>query len=87
VPLDTDLEKVRKLVKSVGQQMLKEPELADNFLQSLLRNFRLKRRKPAVGRGMGGVEGRRDGRQHYAIARFVVFFAFRTDFRWSLRRL
>jgi moderate conductance mechanosensitive channel len=35
VPLDTDLEKVRKLVKSVGQQMLKEPELADNFLQPL----------------------------------------------------
>ena len=35
VPLDTDLEKVRRLVKNVGQQMLKEPELADNFLQPL----------------------------------------------------
>ena len=35
VPLDTDLEKVRRLVKSVGQQMLKEPELADNLLQPL----------------------------------------------------
>ena len=35
VPLDTDPEKVRRLVKSVGQQMLKEPELADNLLQPL----------------------------------------------------
>jgi moderate conductance mechanosensitive channel len=35
VPLDTDIEKVRKLVKSVGQQMLNEPELGDNFLQPL----------------------------------------------------
>jgi moderate conductance mechanosensitive channel len=35
VPLDTDLEKVHRLVKSVGQQMLKEPELADSLLQSL----------------------------------------------------
>jgi small-conductance mechanosensitive channel len=35
VPLDTDLEKVRRLVKGVGQQMLKEPELADNLLQPL----------------------------------------------------
>jgi hypothetical protein len=57
------------------------------WAKSLLRNFRLKRREPAVGRGIGGVEGRRDGRQRYAIARFVVFSAFRTDFRCSLRRL
>jgi hypothetical protein len=35
VPLDTDLEKVRKLVKSVGHQMLEEPDLADNLLQPL----------------------------------------------------
>jgi moderate conductance mechanosensitive channel len=35
VPLDTDLEKVRRLVKTVGQRMLNEPELADNLLQPL----------------------------------------------------
>lgn len=35
VPLDTDLEKVRKLVKQVGQDMLGDPELARNILQPL----------------------------------------------------
>jgi hypothetical protein len=52
-----------------------------------LRNFRLKRREPAVGRETGGIEGPRDTRQRYAIARFVVFSAFWTDFQCSLRRL
>lgn len=32
IPFDTDLEKVRKLFKKIGQQMLEEPELADKFL-------------------------------------------------------
>ncbi len=35
LPFDTDLEKVRKLVKSVGQTMLADPELGPNFLQPL----------------------------------------------------
>jgi hypothetical protein len=58
-----------------------------NCPRRLLRNFRLKRREPAVGREIGGIEGPRDRRQRYAIARFVVFSAFWTDFRCSLRRL
>jgi len=33
VPLDTDIEKVRKLVKRVGQEMQENPELAVNLLQ------------------------------------------------------
>lgn len=33
VPLDTDIEKVRKLVKRVGQEMQQNPELALNLLQ------------------------------------------------------
>lgn len=32
IPFDTDLEKVRKLFKKIGQQMMEEPELADKFL-------------------------------------------------------
>jgi len=32
IPFDTDLEKVRKLFKKIGQQMMEEPELADRFL-------------------------------------------------------
>ena len=35
VPLDTDLEKVRKLVKRVGQDMLADPELGPDLLQPL----------------------------------------------------
>ena len=35
VPLDTDLEKVRKLVKRVGQEMLADPELGPDLLQPL----------------------------------------------------
>ncbi|MBK8211170.1 MAG: mechanosensitive ion channel family protein [Rhodospirillales bacterium] len=34
VPLDTDIEKVRKLVKRVGQEMQQDPELAMALLQS-----------------------------------------------------
>jgi small-conductance mechanosensitive channel len=33
IPFDTDLEKVRKLFKKIGQEMLADPELADNFLE------------------------------------------------------
>lgn len=33
MPLDTDIEKVRKLVKRVGQEMQENPELAVNLLQ------------------------------------------------------
>ncbi|MBL8668758.1 MAG: mechanosensitive ion channel, partial [Rhodospirillales bacterium] len=33
VPLDTDIEKVRKLVKRVGQEMQQHPELGVNLLQ------------------------------------------------------
>lgn len=35
LPFDTDLERVRKLVKRVGQGMLADPELGPNFLQPL----------------------------------------------------
>ncbi len=35
LPFDTDLEKVRKLVKTVGQEMLAHPEMGPNFLQPL----------------------------------------------------
>ncbi|MBK8174205.1 MAG: mechanosensitive ion channel family protein [Rhodospirillales bacterium] len=35
VPLDTDIERVRKLVKQVGVDMLSDPEIGDNFLQPL----------------------------------------------------
>lgn len=35
VPYATDLEKVRKIVKSVGQELLAHPELGPNFLQPL----------------------------------------------------
>jgi small-conductance mechanosensitive channel len=33
VPSDTDLEKLRKVVKKVGQEMMEEPEFSDKFLQ------------------------------------------------------
>ncbi len=33
VPSDTDLEKLRKVVKKVGQKMMEEPEFGDKFLQ------------------------------------------------------
>ena len=33
IPFDTDIDKVRKLFKKIGQQMLEEPELADKFLE------------------------------------------------------
>jgi small-conductance mechanosensitive channel len=33
VPSDTDLEKLRKVVKKVGQQMMEEPEFSANLLQ------------------------------------------------------
>ena len=33
VPSDTDLEKLRKVVKKVGQRMMEEPEFSDKFLQ------------------------------------------------------
>jgi small-conductance mechanosensitive channel len=32
IPFDTDLEKVRKLFKKIGQQMMEVPELAEKFL-------------------------------------------------------
>lgn len=35
LPFDTDLERVRKLVKGVGRDMLADPELGPNFLQPL----------------------------------------------------
>lgn len=33
VPFDTDLEKVRKLFKKIGQKMMENPEHAENFIQ------------------------------------------------------
>ncbi|MGI9402005.1 MAG: mechanosensitive ion channel family protein [Rhizobiaceae bacterium] len=33
VPFDTDIEKVRKLFKKIGQQMMEDPELAKDFIQ------------------------------------------------------
>lgn len=33
VPYDTDLEKVRKIFKKIGQEMMEDPELGPNFLQ------------------------------------------------------
>jgi len=33
LPYDTDIEKVRKIVKKVGQKMLADPEYSDDFLQ------------------------------------------------------
>jgi small-conductance mechanosensitive channel len=33
IPSDTDLEKLRKVVKKVGQEMMEEPEFSDKFLQ------------------------------------------------------
>jgi small-conductance mechanosensitive channel len=33
VPFDTDLEKVRKLFKKIGQDMMGDPALAENFIQ------------------------------------------------------
>jgi small-conductance mechanosensitive channel len=33
VPFDTDLEKVRKLFKKIGQDMMEDPALADSFIQ------------------------------------------------------
>jgi small-conductance mechanosensitive channel len=35
VPFDTDLEKVRKIVKQVGKEMLADPEYGPNFIQPL----------------------------------------------------
>ena len=35
VPFDTDMEKVRKIVKKVGQELMADPELGKNFLQPL----------------------------------------------------
>jgi moderate conductance mechanosensitive channel len=35
VPFDTDLEKVRKIVKQVGKEMLADPEYGSNFIQPL----------------------------------------------------
>lgn len=35
VTYDTDLEKVRKLVKKLGQQLLEDPDVGDKFLQPL----------------------------------------------------
>ena len=35
VPYDTDLEKVRKIVKQVGREMLADPEYGPNFIQPL----------------------------------------------------
>ena len=32
IPFDTDQEKVRKLFKKIGQEMLEDPELGPNFL-------------------------------------------------------
>lgn len=33
IPYDTDLDKVRKIFKKIGQEMLEDPELGPNFLQ------------------------------------------------------
>ena len=33
LPYDTDIEKVRKIIKKVGKKMLKDPDLADDFIQ------------------------------------------------------
>lgn len=35
VTYDTDVEKVRKLIKKLGQKMLEDPEIGDNFIQPL----------------------------------------------------
>jgi small-conductance mechanosensitive channel len=35
VTYDTDVDKVRKLIKKLGQQMLSDPEIGDNFIQPL----------------------------------------------------
>ncbi len=35
VTYDTDVEKVRKLIKKLGQQLLEDPEIGDKFLQPL----------------------------------------------------
>ncbi|MBT8153995.1 mechanosensitive ion channel family protein [Epibacterium ulvae] len=35
VTYDTDVEKVRKLIKKLGQRMLEDPEIGDNFIQPL----------------------------------------------------
>ncbi len=35
VPYDTDLEKVRKIIKSVGQELMEHPEHGPNFIQPL----------------------------------------------------
>jgi moderate conductance mechanosensitive channel len=35
LPYDTDIEKVRKIVKKVGQKMLADPEYSDDFLQPI----------------------------------------------------
>jgi moderate conductance mechanosensitive channel len=35
VPFDTDLGKVRKIVKRVGKEMLADPEFGPNFIQPL----------------------------------------------------
>jgi len=35
VPYDTDLEKVRKIIKKIGQEMLADPELGPKFLEPL----------------------------------------------------
>ena len=35
VPFDTDIEKVRKIIKKVGREMLKDPELGPDFLGPL----------------------------------------------------
>jgi small-conductance mechanosensitive channel len=33
LPCDTDIEKVRKIIKKVGKKMLKDPDMADDFIQ------------------------------------------------------
>ena len=35
VTYDTDVEKVRKLIKNLGQELLQDPEVGDQFLQPL----------------------------------------------------
>ena len=35
VTYDTDVERVRKLIKTLGQEMLKDPEIGENFIQPL----------------------------------------------------
>ena len=34
-PYDTDIDKIRKIIKKVGQEMLDDPELGENFLRPL----------------------------------------------------